>query len=154
MKVNSHVFCHMKVHSRSTEILQRIPTRTNELKRANSTVLGLCDMVHLRKVRSHIHRVLINQSSVISRPTLGQSILMLDAKSVMMTWCGRNAELCFRYRDEGVNNERDRAYKVEINDWGDKSRNSRSNCGRSAMSGGEENTVVSRVMRRITHFLR
>lgn len=60
-------------------------------------------------------------------------------------------ELGFRYRDEGVNN---RACKVEINDWGDNSRNSRSDCDKSAMSGVEEKTVVSRVMRRISHFLR
>lgn len=43
---------------------------------------------------------------------------------------------------------------MEINDWGDKSRDSRSGRGKSAMSGVEEKTVVSRVMRRISHFLR
>lgn len=69
-------------------------------------------------------------------------------------WCGRNAELGFRGRDEGVNNVRDRAYNVEINNWGDKSRDSRSDCGKAAKSGADENTVVSRVMRRMSHFLR
>lgn len=73
---------------------------------------------------------------------------------MIRTWCGRNAEVGFRYKDEGVNNVRDRAYKVEINDWGDKSRDSRSGCGKSTKSGAEEKTVVSRVMRRMSHFLR
>lgn len=53
-----------------------------------------------------------------------------------------------------MNNVRDRAYNVEINNWGDKSRDSRSDCGKAAKSGADENTVVSRVMRRMSHFLR
>lgn len=91
---------------------------------------------------------------MISRPIIGQSILILDATSVMRTWCGRNAELGFRYKDEGVNKVSDRAYNVEINDWGDNSRDSRSGCGKSTRSGVEEKTVVSRVIRRMSHFLR
>lgn len=42
---------------------------------------------------------------------------------------------------------------MEIKDWGEESRISRRGCGRAAISGGDENTVVSRVMRRISHFL-
>lgn len=91
---------------------------------------------------------------MISRPIIGQSILILDATSVMRTWCGRNAELGFRYKDEGVNKVSDRAYNVEINDWGDNSRDSRSGCGKSTRSGVEAKTVVSRVIRRMSHFLR
>jgi hypothetical protein len=83
-----------------------------------------------------------------------QSNLRLDATRVIRTWCGRKAELGLRGRDEGVNSFRERAYEVEIRDCGDKSRSSRRGCGRVAMSGGDENTVVSRVMRRISHFLR
>jgi len=84
----------------------------------------------------------------------GQSILRLDATRVIRIWCGRKAELGFRGRDEGVNSPKDRAYEVEIKDCGDKSRTSRSGCGKVVMSGGDENIVVSRVMRRISHFLR
>lgn len=57
--MNSRVFCQTRVHSRRTKLLGRTPTRPNEVRRASSRVLGLCDMVHPWKVQSHIDRVLI-----------------------------------------------------------------------------------------------